>query len=63
MLNPSGIHLAQGAADGGHIRKSTQAHQPQHDRVVSVIIHIAQPAKSQQQVHDQQQDHQMPAKD
>ena len=61
LFNPIGIHLDKGAAGSGHIRKPAQAHQPQHNRVVSVIIHFAQPAKSQQQVHDQQQYHQMPA--
>ena len=44
-------------------RQPTQAHQPQYDGVVSIIIHFPQPAKAQKQVHDQQQHHQMPAKD
>jgi hypothetical protein len=63
LFNSIGVHLAKGAADGGHIWKPAQAHQPQHYRVVSVIIHFAQSPKSEQQVHDQQQYHQMPAKD
>jgi len=63
LLNPLGIDLPQRAADGGHIRKSAQTHQSQHDGIVSVIIELPQPAKPQKQVHNQQQHHQMPAKD
>ena len=63
MLNPIGIDLSQRSADGGYIRQFSQLHQPQHDGIVFVIIDFAQSAKSQNQVHDQEQHHQMTAED
>jgi hypothetical protein len=61
LFSPFGIHLGKRTTGGGHIREFAQANQAQDDQVIPVIINLAQSAKSQQQVHDQQ--HQIPAED
>ena len=56
LLHVGVPHAPQGAGERGHVRQTPQPQQTLHQRVVAVVVDVAQSPEAQQQVHDQPQD-------
>ena len=54
-IDAPAVHALERPRDGGHIRESPQPQQPLDERVVPVVVDVAQPTEAEQQVPDEQQ--------
>jgi hypothetical protein len=59
----AGIVLPEGATDGHDVRQSGEPREAAQERIVPIVAGVAELAKSEEQVHDEQQDDEMVAKD